>query len=42
MHLIADAANVEDHVILAVGIDQTFELADHRLATFNRSAALPR
>src|SRR5215510_9477361 len=39
MHLIADAADVEDHVVLAVGIDQAFELADHRLATLSRSAA---
>src|SRR5206468_12720349 len=29
MHLIADAADVEDHVILAVGVDQAFEFADH-------------
>ena len=38
MHLIADAADVEDHVILAVGIDQAFQLADHAPATFSRSA----
>ncbi|MDD1527831.1 hypothetical protein C7U88_11165 [Bradyrhizobium sp. WBOS2] len=29
MHLIADAADVEDDEILAVGIDQALELADH-------------
>src|SRR5205807_6565943 len=39
VHLIADAADVEDHVVLTVGIEQAFELADHRLATFSRSAA---
>src|SRR5437867_3982705 len=30
MHLIADAADIEDDKILAVAIDQAFELADHR------------
>jgi hypothetical protein len=29
MHLVADAADVEDDIILAVGIDQAFQLADH-------------
>jgi hypothetical protein len=29
MHLIADAADIEDDEILAVGIDQALELADH-------------
>ena len=48
MHLIADAADIEDDVILAVGVDQAFELADHgvpgrhRSATLSRSAALWR
>jgi hypothetical protein len=35
MHLIADAVDVEDDVILAVGIDDALKLADHRAATFN-------
>src|SRR5713101_3250427 len=30
MHLVADAADVEDHVVLAIAVDQAFELADHR------------
>src|SRR5439155_19135036 len=29
MHLIADAADVEDHVILAIAVDQAFQFADH-------------
>src|SRR4029077_13778743 len=29
MHLVADAADVDDDVILAVGVDQSLELADH-------------
>jgi hypothetical protein len=29
MHLIANAADVEDDEILAVAIDQAFQLADH-------------
>jgi hypothetical protein len=29
MHLIADAADVEDDEILAVAVDQALELADH-------------
>ncbi len=42
VHLIADALHVEDDVILTVGIDQTFELADHAPATFSLSAMLCR
>src|SRR5579883_3117713 len=42
MHLVADAADVEDDEILAIGIDQALQLADHRLATFSRSAGLAR
>ena len=34
MHQIADAVDVENDGILAVGIDDAFELADHRAATF--------
>src|SRR5258706_15467297 len=29
MHLVADAADVEDDKILAIAVDQAFELADH-------------
>src|SRR5882724_7617317 len=29
MHLIADAADIEDHVVLTVRVDQAFEFADH-------------
>ena len=29
MHLIADAADIEDHVVLAITVDQALELADH-------------
>src|SRR5258708_24902171 len=29
MHLIADATDVEDDIILAVAVDQAFELANH-------------
>ena len=32
MHLIADALHVEDHVILAVGVDQTFQFSNHDYA----------
>ena len=42
MHLVADTADIEDDVILAVGIDQTLELANHAPATFNRSSTLAR
>jgi len=42
MNLITDAADVEDHEILAVGIDQALELADHSPTTFSLSAALWR
>lgn len=42
MHLITDPADVEDDEILAVGIDQALELADHKPATFSRSAVLWR
>ena len=34
MHLVADAVDVDDDGILAVGFDQAFELADHLAATF--------
>src|SRR5205085_8771445 len=30
MHLIADAADIEDDKILAIAVDQAFQLADHR------------
>ena len=40
MHLISDAADVEDDVVLAVRIDDALELADHDAATF--STALVR
>src|ERR1700737_2822861 len=33
MHLIADAADVEDDKILAKAVDQAFELADHGCAS---------
>jgi hypothetical protein len=42
MHLIADAADVEDHIVLAIAVDQAFQLADHAPTTFSRSAALTR
>jgi hypothetical protein len=42
MHLIADAADVEDDIILAVAVDQALQLADHASITLSRSAALPR
>jgi hypothetical protein len=29
MHLIADAMDIDDHVIFTVGIDNAFELANH-------------
>src|SRR6266478_1140664 len=32
MHLITDATDVEDYKILAIAVDQTFELADHDAA----------
>src|SRR5688572_5963396 len=35
MHLVADAADVEDDKILAVAVDDALELADHRAATFS-------
>jgi hypothetical protein len=38
MDLIADAADVEDDEILAVGIDDALELADHRRL---REATIP-
>jgi hypothetical protein len=34
MHLIADAADVEDDIISAVSIHDAFELADHDAAAF--------
>ena len=42
MHLIADAADIEDQIILAVLVDDAFQLADHAPATFIRSTAAPR
>src|SRR6202008_3409162 len=42
VHLIADALHGEDHVILDVGIDQAFELADYRLASLSVRAMLWR
>ena len=39
MHLIADALHVEDHVVLAVGIDQALELADHLRRRTRRDAS---
>ena len=36
MHQIADAVDVEDDEILAVGIDDAFELADHRCRHLQR------
>jgi hypothetical protein len=42
MHLIADTADVEDDKVLAIGIDQAFELAYHRPTTLSRIIALPR
>src|SRR6266700_7469146 len=41
MHLIADAVDVDDYGIFAVGIDHAFELADHG-RTPNKNAALGR
>jgi hypothetical protein len=38
MHLIADAADVEDDVIRTVAVDDTPKFSDHDAATF--SAAL--
>ncbi len=35
-------SDIEDDKILAVGVDQALELADHRPAAFNRIVALPR
>ena len=40
MHLIADAANIEDDKILAIAVDQAFQLADHMPTTFSRNVAL--
>ena len=37
MHLIADAADVEDDVVLAITVDDALELADHDAATFNNT-----
>jgi hypothetical protein len=42
VHLIADAADVENDIILAVGVDQAFQLADHTSTTLSRSVALLR
>ena len=38
MHLIADPADVEDDIVLAVAVDDAFELADHQAATFSAMA----
>ncbi len=40
MHLITDALYVEDHIVLAIAVDQAFELADHAPTTLRRSAVL--
>ena len=37
-----DAADVEDHIILAVAVDQALEFADHTSTTLSRSAVLCR
>ena len=42
VHLVADAANVEDDKILAVGIDQALQFADHAPATLSLSSTLER
>src|SRR6185312_3983316 len=42
MHLITDPADVEDHMVLAVAVDQALQLADHSPTTLRFSAALPR
>ncbi|MGY3646542.1 hypothetical protein ACVWW2_001833 [Bradyrhizobium sp. LM4.3] len=42
MHLITDTADIENDEILAVGIDQALELADHNPTTFSLSAVLVR
>src|SRR2546423_14235493 len=39
MHHIADAAHVDDDEVLAVAVDDPFELADHRIATFSSALA---
>jgi hypothetical protein len=35
MHLVADAIDIDDDGILAIGFDQAFELADHRATTLS-------
>jgi hypothetical protein len=35
MHLVADAADVEDDEVLAVAVHDAFELADHFAAILN-------
>src|SRR5690606_38849625 len=43
MHLVSDTADVEDDVVLAIGVDDTFELADHSATcSARRAAAEPR
>jgi hypothetical protein len=42
MHLITDPADVEDHIVLAVAVDQAFQFADHSPTTFSLSVALWR
>ena len=42
MYLVTDAADVKDDKILAVGIDQAFQLADHIPTTLSRIMALWR
>jgi hypothetical protein len=39
MHQIADAAYVEDDGVLAVAVDDAFELADHRAATLRAACS---
>src|SRR5262249_36101249 len=42
VHLVTDPADVEDDKVLAVGIDQSLQLADHMPTTVSRSAAFLR
>jgi hypothetical protein len=42
MHLIADATDVEDHIILAIAVDQAFQFADHASTTLSLRAVLWR
>src|SRR5205807_2828807 len=42
MHLIADAADIEDDKILAVAVDQALQFTDHAPTILSRSVALWR